>query len=214
VQQAGQRGALRALARTGLAEQREAGRPPGGHEIFDADGHANAGCPVVAMSAMVRIGSREEATTMAMGVTAIPKYERFFRAAAEVDVDKDDLKRFSGFVFERTIDLLIRGQANAKANLRDTIEFWDLPITKGLQERIHEFEHLDRDIGLEPFLAELVAHPQLDLALSEDADARLPSVAGGLSVALGRSFRIVDPKLRNPSSENWGRAFALFDLLL
>jgi hypothetical protein len=163
---------------------------------------------------MVRIGSREEATTMAMAVTAIPKYERFFRAVAEVDVDKDDLKRFTGFVFDRTIDLLIRGQANAKANLRDTIEFWDLPITKGLQERIHEFENVDRDIGLEPFLAELVAHPQLDVTLSEETDARLPSVAGGLSVALGRSFKVIDPKLANPSSEHWERSFRLFELLM
>jgi hypothetical protein len=144
---------------------------------------------------MVRIGSSEEATTMAMGVTAIPKYERFFRAVAEVDVDKDDLKRFSGFVFEQITDLLIRGQANARANLRDTIEFSDLPITKGLQERIHEFGRLDPGIGLEPFLAELVAHPQLDVTLSEETDARLPSVAGGLSVALARSFTIIDPKL-------------------
>jgi Domain of unknown function (DUF1931) len=118
---------------------------------------------------------------------------------AEVDVDKDDLKRFSGFVFERTIDLLIRAQADAKANLRDTIELWVLPITKGLQERIHEFERLDRDIGLEPFPAELVAHPPLDVTLSDETHARLPSVAGGLSVALGRAFKIVDPKLVNPS---------------
>jgi hypothetical protein len=151
---------------------------------------------------------------MAMGVTAIPRYEEFFRAAAEIDVDKDDLKRCNRFVFERTVDMLVRAQANAKANLRDTIEYWDLPITKGIQERIHEFEHVDRDIGLEPVLAELVAHPQLDVALSDEADARLPSVAGGLTVALARTFKIVDPKLVNPASEQWGRAFALFDLLL
>jgi uncharacterized protein DUF1931 len=106
------------------------------------------------------------------------------------------------------------GAGHAKANLRDTIEFWDLPITKGLQERIHEFEVLDRDIGLEPFLAELVAHPQLDVTLSEETDARPPSVAGGLSVALGHSFKIIDPKLVNPSSGHWERTFALFELLL
>jgi hypothetical protein len=151
---------------------------------------------------------------MAMGVTAIPKYQRFFRAVVEVDVDKDDLKRLSGFVLERTADLLIRGQANAKANVRDTIEYWDLPITKGLQERIQEFEHVDADIGLETFLAELVAHPQLDVTLSEETEARLPSVAGGLCTALGRSFKVIDPKLANPSSEQWQRAFELFELLL
>jgi hypothetical protein len=106
----------------------------------------------------------------------------------EVDVDKDDLKRFSGFVFERTIHLLVRAQAKRQGHLRDTIELWDLPITKGLQERIHEFERLDRDIRLEPFLAALVA--------------------------LGRAFKIVDSKLVNPSNEHWERSFALFELLL
>ncbi len=151
---------------------------------------------------------------MAMGVTAIPKYERFFRSVAEIDVDKNDLKRLRGFVFDRIVDLLIRGQANAKANLRDTIEYWDLPITKGLQERIHEFNQLDRDIGLEPSLVELVAHPQLDVTLSEVTEARLPSVAGGLCTALGRSFTIIDPKLAKPSSEHWERSYTLFELLL
>jgi hypothetical protein len=157
---------------------------------------------------------RCEETTMAMGATATPKYERFFRSVAEVDMDKDDLKRLRGFVSERIVDLLIRGQANAKANLRDTIEYSDLPITKGLQERIHEFEQLERDIGLEPALAELVGDPQLDVTLSEETGARLPWVAGGLCTALGHSFKIIDPKLVNPSSEHWERSYALFELLL
>jgi hypothetical protein len=33
-------------------------------------------------------------------------------------------------------------------------------------------------------------------------------------VALARSFKIVDPKLKNPSSEHWQRSFEMFDLLL
>ena len=151
---------------------------------------------------------------MAMGVTATPRYERFFRSLAEIDMDKNDLKRLRGFLSERIVDLLIRAQANAEANLRDTIEYWDLPITKGLQERIQEFDHLDRDIGLEPSLVELVTHPQLDVTLSEETEARLPAVAGGLCTALGRSFKLIDPKLASPSSEHWERSYALFELLL
>ena len=151
---------------------------------------------------------------MAMGVMAIPRFERFFRSAAELDVDKDDLKRFNGFVFQEIYDLLIMAQANAQANLRDVIEPWDLPITKGLQECIHEFETLDHDIELEPFLGDLAARPQLDVALSDETQARLPAVAGGLGVALARSFKIIDPKLVNPSGEHWDRAFRLFELLM
>jgi hypothetical protein len=151
---------------------------------------------------------------MAMGVMARPRFQRLFRSVAEVDVDKDDLKRFNGFVFDQIYDLLIRAQATAKANLRDVIEPWDLPIPKGLQERIHEFEQLDHEIEVEPFLENLVARPQLDVSIGDDTKDRLPYVAGGVSVALARSLKIIDPKLTNPSTEHWDRTFALFELLM
>jgi hypothetical protein len=47
-----------------------------------------------------------------------------------------------------------------------------------------------------------------------DLEARLPEVVGGISLALAQSFRIIDSKLTNPSSEHWERAFKLFNLLL
>ena len=78
-----------------------------------------------------------------MEVMAIAKFERFFRLAAGLDVDKSDLKRYSDFVNDKLYDLLLRAQAAAKANGRDVIEPHDLPITKGLQERIHEFRRID-----------------------------------------------------------------------
>jgi hypothetical protein len=54
----------------------------------------------------------------------------------------------------------------------------------------------------------------LDLVPSEETQGRLPGIAGGLSVALARAFRVVDPKLPNPHTNDWERAFRLFDLLL
>jgi hypothetical protein len=87
-------------------------------------------------------------------------------------------------------------------------------MTKGLQERVHEFEKLDQDIELEPFLGDLAARPQLDVALADETQERIPAVAGGLAVALARSFKIIDPKVVNPSSEHWERAFRLFNLLM
>jgi hypothetical protein len=149
-----------------------------------------------------------------MPVMAVSKFERFFRTAAGLDVDKDDLKRYSDFVEEKIHDLLVRGEANAKANLRDVIEPWDLPITKGLQERIHEFEKLDEDIEIEPILERLATWPQLSADPSQDTTAELPGIAGGLSVALARSFTIIDAKVVNPATEQWERAIRLFDLLL
>jgi hypothetical protein len=145
---------------------------------------------------------------------SVPKFERFFRAASGLDVDKDDLKRYSDFLHTKLYDLLVMAEAAAKANGRDIIQPWDLPITKGLQRCIHQFVKLDEAIELRPILDRLAEAPQLDLATHSDTDNRLPLVAGGLSVALARSFTIIDPKLVNPSTEHWQRAFELFGLLL
>jgi hypothetical protein len=145
---------------------------------------------------------------------AIPKFERFFRVAAGIDVDKSDLRRFSDFVFNQIYEMLIMGQARANANDRDVLQSWDLSITRGLQERMHEFEKIDEEIDVAPILEHMAARPQLDVTLAVDTEARLPEVAGGLSVALGRSFKIIDTRLTNPSSEHWERAFRLFELLI
>jgi Domain of unknown function (DUF1931) len=68
--------------------------------------------------------------------------ERFFRIAAGLDVDKQDLKRYSDFINRKLHDLLVRAEAVAKANGRVVIEPCDL----GLQESIHEFENIDKQI--------------------------------------------------------------------
>lgn len=149
-----------------------------------------------------------------MAVMNIPKFERFFRAAASLDVDKADLRRYDEFVNREISDLLIRGQAAAKANDRDVIQPHDLPITKGLQESVHAFRALNEDIDLQDVLEQLTRLPVLDMDYSDETRAKLPEIAGGLSVALARSFKIVDPDLKNPMSQDWDKAFKLFDLLL
>ena len=52
------------------------------------------------------------------------------------------------------------------------------------------------------------------MTVSAETEARLPAVAGGLSVALAQSFRILDSRLKNPQSAHWERVFRLFELLL
>src|SRR6202040_3583790 len=110
----------------------------------------------------------------------VARFERFFRTAARLDVDKQDLKRYSEFINHKLYDLLIRAEAAAKANGRDIIEPFDLPITKGLQESIHAFREMDQDIELQPILDRLSARPPLDMAYSEETEARFPHIAGGL----------------------------------
>jgi hypothetical protein len=149
-----------------------------------------------------------------MEVMAITKFERFFRLAADLDIDKSDLKRYNTFVNDKIYDLLLRAQAAAKANGRDIIEPHDLPITKGLQERIREFRTIDEQIELRPILDHLAARPPLDLSYSEETEARLPAIAGGMSVALARTFKIIDPDLPNPQTKHWETVLRIFDLLL
>ena len=145
---------------------------------------------------------------------AVARFERFFREAAGLDVDKTDLKRYREFVHGKLYDLLVIGVANAKANGRDVVQPSDLPVTKGLQECVHAFRRLDEDVELQPILEAIATRPLLDLALADEVESQLPELAGGLSVALARSFKQIDPSVKNPQSEHWERAFALFDLLL
>jgi hypothetical protein len=83
-----------------------------------------------------------------------------------------------------------------------------------LQESIQAFRKMNEEIELQPILDRLTALPPLDLAYSYETEAKLPRIFGGLSVALARSFKIIDPKLKNPQTEHWQRSFQLFDLLL
>jgi hypothetical protein len=115
--------------------------------------------------------------------------ERFFHAAAELNVGKQNLKRYSDFVNHKIYDLLLRGEATAKANDRDIIDPQDLPITKGLQERIHAFTKLGGEIELKSILDHITARPPLDQALRDVTEAKLAEIAGGLSVALARGGR-------------------------
>ena len=116
-----------------------------------------------------------------MPVIGVHKFERFFRLAAGLDVDKDDLKRCSDFVSEKLYDLLVIAQTSAKANNRDVLEPSDLPVTKGLQERIHEFRKLDEELELRPILLQLAKWPPLDVTMSEETESRLPGIVGGLT---------------------------------
>jgi hypothetical protein len=141
-------------------------------------------------------------------------WERFFRAAAGLNIDKNDIRRHQDFVDTRLRQLIVRAEAVAKANGRDLIEFWDLPITAGLQTCLHEFEDLDADLDLTDALREIAPVPPTDFDYSEEARNSLATVAGGVSVALARVLRLLDPEVKNPQTTHWERAEQLFGVLL
>ena len=149
-----------------------------------------------------------------MPVMGYARFERFFRTASGVDVDRNDLKRFLDFVNEAIYHLLVAGQANAEANGRDVIARSDLPITAGLQETMHEFRKLDQDIELSAILEDLTARPPLSSALSQETQEHLPMVFGGISVALAKTLKILDPRQRGVPPREWDRAFHILETLI
>jgi hypothetical protein len=144
----------------------------------------------------------------------VAKFERLFRLSARLDVDKSDLRRLNEFLNQKVYDLLLIGQVAAKANHRDIIQPWDLPITKGLQESIAEFKALDEELELSPILEHLATLPMLDLGYSAETEARLPDIVGALTLGLARTFKLLDPDRKNPQAEHWERAFGIFSMLL
>jgi hypothetical protein len=149
-----------------------------------------------------------------LDVKGIPQLERLFRLAAELDVDKSDLQRYTDFVHQKLYDFLIRAEATASANGRDVIQPQDLPITKGLEERMDEFKRMNAEIGLDPILEYLATRPPLDLACSDETEAVLPRIVGGISVGLARTLKVINPDLKNPQTKHWEQATRIFTLLL
>src|ERR1700739_318197 len=115
-----------------------------------------------------------------MPVMGFTKFERFFRAAGGVSVDRDDIKRYLDFVNDAIYDLLLIGQATARANIRDIIEPWDLPVPKGLQQSPRASRHNEEEFERGPTLDPPGPPPPLDYALSDVTQARLPELFGGI----------------------------------
>jgi hypothetical protein len=147
-------------------------------------------------------------------MAGIPELQRFFREAGGIDVDKADLDRYRTFVDEKVDDIAIAGRDSARWNNRDVIAPQDLPITKGLQERMREFRKMESADEVRQWMSQTLRRPPDDVTFGEETEAVLNDVFGGMSVALARSFRIVDPEVENPVSQDWDRALELFRSVL
>jgi hypothetical protein len=146
--------------------------------------------------------------------SGIPVFERFFRSVASIDIDRNDVRRYREFVDEQIDEFAIAGRNSAKWNGRDVIAPQDLPITAGLQERMREFDKLEEAEEIRELLGQALRRPPADVTFSEETEQLLPALFGGLSIALARSFKIIDSTLVNPATEHWERAFTLFKLVL
>ena len=143
----------------------------------------------------------------------VPVFERVFRVIASIQIDRSDVRRFRDFVDQQIDDMAISGRNSARWNGRDVIAPQDLPITRGLQERMREFDKLEEAEEIRELLRQDVRRPPAEVTFAEETEQLLPEVFGGLSVALARSFRVIDPTLANPGTAHWERAFEMFRLV-
>jgi hypothetical protein len=146
--------------------------------------------------------------------SAIPVFVRLFRSAASIDIDKNDVRRFRDFVDEQIDDLAIAGRNSAKWNGRDVISPQDLPITKGVQERMREFDKLEEAERIRELLRQQVRRPtgrghvrrghRADAARSvrrpqrrpcQDASGHRPKIDQPNQIRLGAVFRVVQADL-------------------
>jgi hypothetical protein len=145
--------------------------------------------------------------------SGIPVFQRFFRSVASIKIDKNDVRRFREFIDEEIDDIAISGRNSATWNRRDVVVAQDLPITKGVQERMREFDKLEEAQEIRELLRQVVRQPPADVTFADETEELLPELFGGLSIALARSFRVVDPTVTKPSPEHWNRVFTLFRLV-
>jgi Domain of unknown function (DUF1931) len=85
--------------------------------------------------------------------------------------------------------------------------------TDATLESTHAFEKPDDQVEPGLILGEFAAAPPPDVMLSETAD-RLLLLFGGISIAVARTFRVIDAKLQTGHSERRERVFAVSRLLI
>ncbi len=147
-------------------------------------------------------------------VMGVKQFEKLFREAASLDIDKSDIKRLDDFINQRLHDLLLLAQSKAKANGRPVIDWIDVPVTKGLQENMHEFRAMDESLSLSEILDSLSKLPPMDLPYAAALESKIPEITGGITVSLAKVFKTVDPDLKNPGTEEWDKVEQLYRVLL
>jgi histone H3/H4 len=147
-------------------------------------------------------------------VIGLPKFEALFRKVASLDVDKQDIKRMNELINQKIIDLIVVAEGVAKANGRDIIQYHDLSITKGIQEHMNEFKKYDYHLDLTPSLERITEIPQMDLACSKEVEEELSILAGALIIMMAKIFKVIDPDLKNPVTEDWEKVKKIFDIIL
>jgi hypothetical protein len=147
-------------------------------------------------------------------VIGLSRFESLFRKVASLDVDKQDIKRMNELINQKIVDLIILAEAAARSNGRDIIQYYDLPITKGIQEHINEFKKYDYHLELSPLLGRVTTIPQLNSTCSKEIEDSIANIAGSLTIMLAKIFKVIDPDLKNPVTDDWNKIYKIFNIML
>ncbi len=147
-------------------------------------------------------------------VMGIKQFQKLFREAAKLNIDKNDIKRLSDFVSKQLHNLLVLGQVTASINGRDIIDYQDIPITAGLQQAIRDFKGYNEELSLSPILEQQAKLPPLKLGISDMLEKKIPELVGGITVSLAKVFKAIKPELKNPGTEEWQQVEEIYHILL
>ena len=147
-------------------------------------------------------------------VLGAERLEELLRRTAQLSLDKSDVERVSDMVVRKMNDLLLMGARRASAEDRDVTSVSDLPITKGLQERLEEFRLYADLTSIMPVVEHLARMRRTDVVLDNEAEAELPLVAGALLMLFGQVVTICEPDMVNPDEAAWDMAFRVVDRAL
>ncbi len=149
-----------------------------------------------------------------MSVVGVSKFESLFRKEGSLDIDKSDVRRIYDFTNNVIHRLLQVGMKNASINGRDVVWTTDLPITEGLENSIKEFEAMDTELDLSGILEAMTKLPPLKYEIGEDIEEMLPKLSGGIVIAFIKAFKIMEPKKKNPQTQDWEKVQTIFETLL
>ncbi len=147
-------------------------------------------------------------------IAGIAQFEKFFREAAGLDIDKSDIRRIDDLANRQMHRFLVMARRAAKMNGRDIIIEADLPITAGLEERMKKFGALNEELKLADILEKLAELPPIGADLAADVEEMLPTIMGAIILSMAELFPVVDPHVKNPSSEHWDRVERIYDILM
>lgn len=151
-------------------------------------------------------------------IVGLSRLEALYRTFVGLDLDKGRAKRILEIATLKLEDLFRESQERAWARGSDTVEWSDLPITRGLRQTIElyrrERERLnDPRLDMSPIVERLEQEIR-GLVIGESVRENLQDLTATMLLLVGFVIKKVDPKARKPSVDDIERAKQILDLTI